>query len=144
MGAESLNMANNYVGPKGVAPVMAMVAQKTKLKKLMLQNNEIENISMDTIVRTLSKHPSITHIDLSRNPLSRGAAKKLIHLIQVNPHITKLDLKDTNIHSSKVATIESLLERNRSAAHSAAAAAYKPSPSQSGGNIANPLNGRAA
>lgn len=61
----------------------------------MLAANEIENTEIDTIVSTLEKHPSVTHIDLSNNPLSRTAAKKLQYLVQRNPCIQRIDLHGT-------------------------------------------------
>ena len=63
--------------------------------QLMLAANEIENTEIDTIVATLEKHPSVTHIDLSNNPLSRTAAKKLQYLVQRNPCIQRIDLHGT-------------------------------------------------
>ena len=66
---------------------MQVVASKNKLKKLMLAANEIENTDVSVVVSTLEKHPSVTHIDLSNNPLSRTAAKKLQYLVQKNPAI---------------------------------------------------------
>jgi len=126
--ADTLDMRNNYVGSKGLPAVMQTVAGKSKLKKLMLAANEIENGDVDVIVSTLEKHPSVTHIDLSDNPLSRIAAKKLLHLVQVNPCIQRIDLKGTDIHPERVAAIEELLQRNQGYLAEACTQAGKPVP----------------
>ena len=85
--SDVLDLNKNYVGSKGIPAIMQVVAAKAKLKKLMLAANEIENTDVSVVVSTLEKHPSVTHIDLSNNPLSRTAAKKLQYLVQKNPCI---------------------------------------------------------
>lgn len=110
---DTLDLNRNYVGSKGIPAIMAVVAAKSKLKKLMLAANEIENTDVATVVSTLEKHPSVTHIDFSNNPISRVAAKKLYHLVQMNPCIQRLDLEGTQIHADKIQAIEAQLEKNR-------------------------------
>eukprot|EP01012_Entosiphon_sulcatum_P010433 TRINITY_DN16098_c0_g1_i1.p1 TRINITY_DN16098_c0_g1~~TRINITY_DN16098_c0_g1_i1.p1 ORF type:complete len:507 (+),score=92.19 TRINITY_DN16098_c0_g1_i1:61-1581(+) len=118
---DTIDLSDNYLGKKGLKPLMELIESKRQLKKLVLRQTELENTDVDTMLGTLMRHPSVTHIDLSRNEaLSRTAAKKLVELAARNPNIRFLELEKTGISDEKKRVINSLLERNRKVAVDAA------------------------
>jgi|Transcript_59479 serine/threonine protein kinase len=128
--SEVLDLNKNYVGSKGIPAIMQVVASKNKLKKLMLAANEIENTDVSVVVSTLEKHPSVTHIDLSNNPLSRTAAKKLQYLVQKNPAIQRMDLDGTDIHPDRIQCINAQLQVNQDMLAAACKEAGKKVPKE--------------
>eukprot|EP00993_Chasmostoma_nieuportense_P000279 NODE_1259_length_1579_cov_30.289945_g1189_i0.p1 GENE.NODE_1259_length_1579_cov_30.289945_g1189_i0~~NODE_1259_length_1579_cov_30.289945_g1189_i0.p1 ORF type:complete len:506 (+),score=121.71 NODE_1259_length_1579_cov_30.289945_g1189_i0:52-1569(+) len=107
--SECLDLSNNYVGRKGLAAVMSLVESKQHLKVLLLNNNDIDNLSFGILATTLKQHRSITKLDCSHNPLTRGAGKRLILLLQQNPNIQEILLSGTDLHPEKLDAINTLL-----------------------------------
>ena len=79
-----LDFSRNYLGDRGLLPLLAVINRIPTLKSLNLSENGLRNnavISLCTAV-LVKPHPSLTTIDLSHNYISKGAATALINMLR--------------------------------------------------------------
>lgn len=123
---ESLDLRRNYVGDKGMVPVLAVVQLSQHLKKLDLTENGLRNAAVERLSAVVAKHKGITSINLSDNYISDGAAKALETLLKENNRIVDLTLVNTKIDAEARLRLKTLCGQNQST--QAALAASAPSP----------------
>lgn len=109
----TLDLSSNYVGIKGLKPVLALLRfNSCHLISLSLCNNNIENEEIHEICRILEDQAgeNLVHLDLSFNPISSPASSSLQELCQQLPHLESLMLKATLLSPEVAQELQRTLE----------------------------------
>lgn len=121
----TINLANNYIGPRGLMALMDVVEKNENVEELILGNNGANNQVVERLCMILRTHPSLRSINLDHNPISHLAGRMVLYAIQVNPRITKLSLEGTVLQPVMLSRIALQLHRNQTKMAQLAAAAPK-------------------
>eukprot|EP01065_Artemidia_motanka_P008489 TRINITY_DN1427_c3_g1_i1.p1 TRINITY_DN1427_c3_g1~~TRINITY_DN1427_c3_g1_i1.p1 ORF type:complete len:797 (+),score=276.09 TRINITY_DN1427_c3_g1_i1:62-2392(+) len=105
------------VGRKGIRAILELVRACRNVERLCFADNALNNDSVKDIVGVLWDHPSVEHLDLSRNPISHAAGKLLSELAGKNQMIGGILLSDTLINPALIKIIESKAAVNAAARH---------------------------
>ena len=108
----ALHLANNYVGPKGLVPIMELIAKCQTLETLDLTGNGITNDVLAKLTHVLNGHLGVSTLILDNNNISVDGAKHLIHLLEHNKKITKLSVAGTEIFASIQERLQMLVAQN--------------------------------
>lgn len=92
----SLNLAGNNIGSQG-AKIAEVITQSLVLKELILSNNCIKQEEASFIAEAIPKCTSLTAIDLSSNIIGWEGVKNLIQVQSQNTTLTSLNLKHNRI-----------------------------------------------
>jgi hypothetical protein len=110
---DTLDLTRNYVGDRGLIPVLSVIQRSPHLRKLVLCENGLRNNAVKLLCNVAVKHPSLVSIDLSDNYISEGAGSAIENLLAENPRITEVGFRNTKIESHEQRLrIKELLERN--------------------------------
>lgn len=110
---DTLDLSRNYVGDRGLIPVLSVIQRSPHLRKLSLCENGLRNNAVKLLCNVAAKHPSLVSIDLSDNYISEGAGTAIEGLLSENPRITEIGFRNTKIDSHEQRLrIKELLERN--------------------------------
>lgn len=110
---DTLDLRANYVGDKGVGPLVHIVLRCPTVRSLILTDNGLRNHGVQTIASLVGKHPGLTAIDLSDNYISEGAAVALDSLLRENPRIVELGINNTKIDVDYRIKLKGLLALNK-------------------------------
>eukprot|EP01064_Diplonema_japonicum_P016121 TRINITY_DN24132_c0_g1_i1.p1 TRINITY_DN24132_c0_g1~~TRINITY_DN24132_c0_g1_i1.p1 ORF type:complete len:472 (+),score=110.09 TRINITY_DN24132_c0_g1_i1:44-1417(+) len=108
----SLDLSKNYIGAKGLMALLPLVRDNDKIQTVILGNNGINNAVMEKFCQVLRKHPSLTSVDLSDNPISHMSGRYLLNALQTNTSITTCTLEGTAIMESTLKKIALQVDRN--------------------------------
>ena len=95
---EDLPLDDIYLGTRGVMALLDVVAQAPNFRKLDLSAQKLYNSDLspdavkgnevvDRVVEVSQTHPQMTALDLSHNPLSNFAGRKLLQLVNHNEKV---------------------------------------------------------
>ncbi|RNF21870.1 putative calpain [Trypanosoma cruzi] len=110
---ESLDLSNNYVGAKGIIPVLDLVKNVKTVRRLDVRKNMLEHEQLEHLVYCLALHPSIEEVDVSGNALDDGSVDIILKLLQANESITVFRVDGNHFASSSLSLINDHLERNK-------------------------------
>eukprot|EP01063_Lacrimia_lanifica_P040049 TRINITY_DN8964_c0_g1_i1.p1 TRINITY_DN8964_c0_g1~~TRINITY_DN8964_c0_g1_i1.p1 ORF type:complete len:183 (+),score=78.58 TRINITY_DN8964_c0_g1_i1:50-598(+) len=113
--SDVLDLSRNYVGNRGLVPVLSVVQKCPHLKKVVFSDNGLRNAAVKSMCVVLASHPDLTAIDLSDNYISEGAGEALVQLVKTNDNIVDIQLLNTKIETNLRLTIKGLLEKNKAA-----------------------------
>lgn len=87
----------NYIGPKGLAPLLQVLRGNIGLEYLNLSHNNLENDEVIDLVNVLMTESgaSLRFLDLSNNPVSLAGGAALLRLAQARPSLQSIRLKGT-------------------------------------------------
>lgn len=108
-----INLNGNYVGDRGVRPVLELVKRIQSCTTLLLRQNGIRNPGVKEIVEMAKNHPSLTSIDLSHNAISLGGGNSLLELVRTNKRITSINLDKTRIEVDLKMRIQKFCDKNK-------------------------------
>ncbi|KAH9597616.1 Leucine-rich repeat [Trypanosoma melophagium] len=94
-GVSVMHLGRNYLGDRGIIPLLHVVAQAKSLHTLNLRDNGIGNDGIRAICRVLRRHPSLCVLELSGNPFTYLAARQLVHLCEDSDKITFIGMENT-------------------------------------------------
>lgn len=105
---EEIDLSNNYVGNRGLLAVLDVIEHLSQFRFLnaadqKLYNSDLNeeavkgNAVIDRLVEVLKVHPKVNALDLSSNPISNYAGRKLLSLAQVNKRMCRIVVNDTRI-----------------------------------------------
>eukprot|EP00996_Jenningsia_fusiforme_P000099 NODE_1062_length_1730_cov_27.175491_g938_i0.p1 GENE.NODE_1062_length_1730_cov_27.175491_g938_i0~~NODE_1062_length_1730_cov_27.175491_g938_i0.p1 ORF type:complete len:405 (-),score=50.09 NODE_1062_length_1730_cov_27.175491_g938_i0:266-1480(-) len=109
---QSLDLSLNFVGRVGLRPVLAIIRLAPGLKWLSLADNWLNNESARELVDALYDHRGVSHLDLSRNPISHSAGKMLSDYASHNPAISTILLEGTLVNPALIRIISQKTARN--------------------------------
>lgn len=112
-----LDLSSNFVGPKGILPLLHVIECCTHLVALDLRSQSLNKESVDHLCSTLRSHRSVQCINLSENPVNIASGVLLLELCKENPAIEEVILFNTQIRGAMLNLIETQTklnaERNR-------------------------------
>eukprot|EP00668_Euglena_longa_P001631 GGOE01001925.1.p1 GENE.GGOE01001925.1~~GGOE01001925.1.p1 ORF type:complete len:905 (-),score=253.66 GGOE01001925.1:253-2673(-) len=108
----TIDLSNNFVGPKGAMAVVELVKVMPSVTALNLSGNNLDNDNIHAIVKELLAHPTLTSLDVSDNPISVVAGQTLVKFVTQNPRISKLNVEGTLMMKSQKENLLKLAARN--------------------------------
>nr|CCC91040.1 putative calpain-like cysteine peptidase [Trypanosoma congolense IL3000] len=115
----TIDVSKNFVGPRGVLPLLEVVRFCENLHTLDLRQQELDKNAIDVLCLAVKGHARLVHLNLSANPLDMSACAALLELARVNSAIRHISLDGSAIRPSMMQAIEAQLERNRATKTSA-------------------------
>ncbi|KAL7708323.1 calpain-like cysteine peptidase [Lotmaria passim] len=109
----ALDLSRNFVGTKGVIPLLDVVECATAIRSLDLRSQELGNEAVAIVCARLRRHPSLQRLNMSDNPITLAVATDLLELAKNNPVLQYICLERTLVRPSMVTAIEVQLEKNR-------------------------------
>ncbi|KAK7200154.1 Leucine Rich repeat/CHAT domain containing protein [Novymonas esmeraldas] len=116
---ERLNLSNNYLGAKGLRPVLRMIDLCQTIVSINLEDNGIGNDAVLDLCEVLQRHVSAASINLSHNPISVAGGKRLLQLVEGNTRIRELLLDGTDLFEGLRGRIRMALQHNAAVQDSA-------------------------
>lgn len=126
--SDVIDLRRNYIGDKGMIPVLHVVQRCPGIKRLVVTENGLRNAAVEKICAVAGKHPGLTSIDLSDNYISEGAGKALESLLSDTPRIVDVGITNTKIEAEQRLRIKMLAQAN---ANQGAAVSTPPAGPQS-------------
>jgi len=110
-----INMDYNYIGIKGIQPLLEILKINRHLRVLNLKDNNLENNEIKALVQVLmnTEDSTLTTLDLSNNPVSLAGGSALMELIQKKRSITECRLDGTLIQPKILEKIQDITRTNR-------------------------------
>lgn len=118
--SDTLDVSRNYLGEKGMLPIIAVMAKISGLRSIVARENGLRNKSVQALCEMAAKHASLESIDISDNYISEGAAISIEMLLRSNRRILDVKIQNTKIDVDKRVLIRELLDTNKSDFASAA------------------------
>lgn len=105
---QEIDLSNNYVGNRGLLAVLDVIEHLSCFRMLnaadqKLYNSDLNeeavkgNTVIDRMVEVLKVHPTTNALNLSNNPISNYAGRKLLSLAQVNKRMCRIEVTETRI-----------------------------------------------
>eukprot|EP00668_Euglena_longa_P016273 GGOE01020507.1.p4 GENE.GGOE01020507.1~~GGOE01020507.1.p4 ORF type:complete len:114 (-),score=47.64 GGOE01020507.1:130-471(-) len=109
-------MDYNYIGVKGMQPLLAILRVNRGLRTLNLRDNNLENAEVKELVQVLlaMEEDTLTTLDLSNNPISLAGGSALMDLVAKRCRLTEVKLMGTLIQPKVREKIQELASRNQS------------------------------
>ena len=120
---EEVNLHNNYIGNRGILAVLDVIEKLPNFRFLNVGNQKLYNTDLsddsvkgnttvDRIVDVLKTHPSANALDISSNPISNYAGRKLLGLCQVNQRFCRVEVANTRVDFDLRKRIAAQCEKN--------------------------------
>lgn len=121
---EDIDLSGNYVGNRGILAILDVIETKlTNFRFLNVSNQKLYNTDLsedsvkgnatvDRLVEVFKSHPTVNALDISGNPISNYAGRKLLGLVQLNNRICRVELTDTRVDFDLRRRIQTQCERN--------------------------------
>ena len=106
-------LRENYVGSKGVLPILTLLAANPTVQHLDLSHNGMDNAAVIELCRIGKTHYGLTHIDISYNDCTQSVGKELISLVETNPRIVALHAEGNGLYQSLLSRLELSVSHNR-------------------------------
>ncbi|AYU81002.1 calpain-like cysteine peptidase, putative [Leishmania donovani] len=120
-GLTSLDLSRNFLGRKGIIPLLDVIESAVQLRSLDLRDQQLSNDTVEVICARLRRHPSLLKLNLSNNPITLAISSALLELANQNSVLQYIYLENTLVRPSMVTAIEVQLEKNRALARTALA-----------------------
>jgi hypothetical protein len=109
----AVDISSNFLGPKGIRPLLEVIRCCTNLKYLDLRDQQMTKEVVDELCAVLSHHPTVIRVNLSDNPLTIAAGAVLVDLAKNNIVIEQIILENTQIRPVMCNAIASQLAKNK-------------------------------
>lgn len=123
--AATVDLSRNYVGDKGIAPILTTLEKMPNLRALILSENGLRNNGVGLVCASAARLPHLEFIELSDNFISEGAAKALFALIEEHRQIQEVVFENTKIPVQWRVKLVDALAANRTNAQAKVAVAVK-------------------
>ncbi|KAG8343146.1 Cyclic nucleotide binding domain [Trypanosoma vivax] len=120
---EEIDLSKNYIGNRGILAVLRVIEYLPSFRFLNCSNQKLYNTDLndesvkgnetvDRIVEVFKAHPTANALDISHNPISNYAGRKLLALTQTNLRICRVELSETRVDFSLRSRITQQCEKN--------------------------------
>lgn len=120
---EDIDLAPTYIGNRGILALCDVIERLPNFRALSIAGQKLYNtdlsddsvkgnVTVDRVVDVLKSHPSATALDISSNPVSNYAGRKLLALAQINHNMCKIELGETRIDFQIREQIKDQLSKN--------------------------------
>ncbi|CBZ28881.1 putative calpain-like cysteine peptidase [Leishmania mexicana MHOM/GT/2001/U1103] len=120
-GLTSLDLSRNFLGRKGIIPLLDVIESAVQLRSLDLRDQQLSDDTVAVICARLRQHPSLLKLNLSNNPITLASSSALLELANQNSVVQYIFLDNTLVRPSMVTAIEVQLEKNRELVRAASA-----------------------
>ena len=112
---EEINLDLNYIGIKGIQPLLHILKMNKGLKYLNLKDNNLENNEVKSLCTLLSGDAGsqLRVLDLSNNPVSLGGGNALLDLALQQKSLESIILKGTLIQAKVIDKIQDILRQRQ-------------------------------
>ncbi|RNF01321.1 calpain cysteine peptidase [Trypanosoma rangeli] len=110
---ETVDLSKNYVGAKGIIPVLDLVKNVKTVRRLDARNSMMGHEQLEHLVYCLALHPSMEDVDVSDNALENSSVDLILQLLKTNENITTFRVDGNHFSPASVSVIEEYLGRNR-------------------------------
>lgn len=107
-----VDVSSNYVGKRGLIPVLDLVKNTKTVKILDLSNNAMAEAQVQHLAYCLALHPSIELVRLRNTSIHDGCIDPILQLLELNSGIVDVDVADNDLNPASVACIDAQLRRN--------------------------------
>ncbi|KAK7202112.1 Leucine Rich repeat [Novymonas esmeraldas] len=114
--AATVDLSRNYVGDKGIAPILVTLEKMPNLRALILSENGLRNHGVELVCACAANLPHLEFIELSDNYISDGAAVALFRLIEHHSRIQEVVFENTKIPVKWRVKLSDALATNRGVA----------------------------
>ncbi|CAC22664.2 conserved hypothetical protein [Leishmania major strain Friedlin] len=94
---DTVDLSRNYVGDKGIAPILATIEKMPNVRALILSENGLRNRGVELLCASAANMPNFEFIELSDNFISEGAAVALFGLIEHHRQLQVVVFENTKI-----------------------------------------------
>lgn len=108
-----VDVSHNYLGRKGIIPVLDLVKNTKTVKLLDVSNNRLEHEQMAHLCYCLARHPSIQSLSIANNLLHDVTTSLLVELLEMNPNLVEIDMSGNQFLSSSYEIVDRLLKKNQ-------------------------------
>lgn len=108
----TVDVSNNYLGRKGILPVLDLVKNTKTVERLDVSNNRLEHEELEHLVYCLLLHPTVNTVVLRNNCLHDGSTDHVVKLLENNASITAIDLDGNEFLPASLALVEECLAKN--------------------------------
>ncbi|KAJ9468644.1 TPR repeat-containing protein, partial [Diplonema papillatum] len=108
-----LNLEHNYLGPRGVLPVLKLLQLNGTVETVDLSHNGLDNVAVRELVAISRNHKGITSIDISHNACTQAVGKDLLSLVEGNTNIIELRVQGNDLYQALESRLGIALETNR-------------------------------
>ena len=109
-----INLDLNYIGIKGVQPLIHILRRNRGLRLLNLKDNNLENNEVRQLVAVLLTEAGaeLTTLDLSNNPISLAGGSALMDLVTTQKTLVNISIRGTLIQPKVVERIVEAAKEN--------------------------------
>ena len=122
-GTEKIDLSDNYLGNRGLLAILDTLQHCPDCKSINLKGQKIYNTDLspssvkgntmlDRLMEVAASHPSLRSINLSENPLSNLAGRKLLELASKKENIIEIGVAETYIDGDLCKQIKTVCEGN--------------------------------
>lgn len=108
-----VDVSDNYLGRKGIIPVLDLVKNIKTVKVLDVSNNRLEHEQLAHLCYCLACHPSIQTLRISNNLLHDASITLLSELLEMNSNLVEVDMSGNEFLSSSFEILERLVKKNK-------------------------------
>ena len=120
---EELFIEDLYLGNRTLMAFLDVVSKAKSFRKISFVSQKIYNADLsedsvkgndliDHLIEVCGSHPSVTSLNLSGNPLSNFAGRKLLQLANTNERLVSISLLDTRIDFDLISHISLKCQKN--------------------------------
>ncbi|RNF01012.1 putative calpain-like cysteine peptidase [Trypanosoma conorhini] len=104
-GVRVMHLGRNFLGDRGVVPLLSVLAHASSLHTLNLRDNGVGNDGVRALCRGLRRLPALKVLELSGNPFTFLAARRLVHLCEESATLTVVGVEGTLMTETLKASI---------------------------------------
>ncbi|KAG5505652.1 hypothetical protein JKF63_04987 [Porcisia hertigi] len=110
---EVIDVSANYLGSRGLIPVLDLVKNTKTVHTLDVSNNTMELEHVQHLAYCLALHPSMRTVRLCNSGLHDGHVDTLLQLLTENASIELVSVDGSNMTAASVRAIAQALEKNK-------------------------------
>eukprot|EP01065_Artemidia_motanka_P028778 TRINITY_DN3438_c0_g6_i2.p1 TRINITY_DN3438_c0_g6~~TRINITY_DN3438_c0_g6_i2.p1 ORF type:complete len:510 (+),score=183.17 TRINITY_DN3438_c0_g6_i2:66-1595(+) len=121
---QKVELGTQYVGNRGLMALMDVIEKAPNYRDVDFSNQKIYNSDLsadsvkgntmlDRLIELARNHPAIRTVNLSGNPLSNFAARKLLSLATDNGRIVDINVSNSHIDAELIALIDKKTAANK-------------------------------
>ncbi|KAG5479333.1 hypothetical protein LSCM1_04590 [Leishmania martiniquensis] len=110
---EVVDVSANYLGLRGLIPVLDLVKNTKTVHTLDVSNNTMEQGQVEHLAYCLALHPSMRTLRLCNNGLHDGHVDALLQLLAENVSIEVFSVSGNNLTAASLQAIEEALEKSK-------------------------------
>lgn len=110
---ETVDVSSNYLGPRGLLPVLDLVKNTKSVHTLDISNNDLGLEQVQHLAYCLALHPCLRRLILRRTSLQDAHIPVLLQLLDMNSVVEEVDLEDNaSLSTTSLKAVTAALSRS--------------------------------